>query len=74
MSRRSFGVLGPGGDQGFEEAGGFYRRGPGYRPLRRRRRPRHLHPLLGPDFLARILRRLPDCYALLFGQAELRRP
>ncbi|WP_327135332.1 DUF2267 domain-containing protein [Streptomyces sp. NBC_01343] len=30
--------------------------------------------LAGPDLLARILRRLPDGYALLFGQAELRRP
>ncbi|MFD4927271.1 DUF2267 domain-containing protein [Streptomyces goshikiensis] len=31
-------------------------------------------PLAGPDLLARILRRLPDGYALLFGQAELRQP
>ncbi|MGW8778933.1 DUF2267 domain-containing protein [Streptomyces sp. NPDC055796] len=30
--------------------------------------------LAGPDLLARILHRLPDGYALLFGQAELRRP
>ncbi|GAA2774525.1 DUF2267 domain-containing protein [Streptomyces lavendulae] len=30
--------------------------------------------LAGPDLLARILRRLPDGYAFLFGQAELRRP
>ncbi|MBP0932519.1 DUF2267 domain-containing protein [Streptomyces sp. KCTC 0041BP] len=30
--------------------------------------------LAGPDFLARILRQLPDDYALLFGQAQLRRP
>ncbi|WP_330296924.1 DUF2267 domain-containing protein [Streptomyces sp. NBC_00503] len=30
--------------------------------------------LAGPDLLARILRRLPDGYALLFGQAELRQP
>ncbi|MFF4262246.1 DUF2267 domain-containing protein [Streptomyces virginiae] len=30
--------------------------------------------LAGPDLLARILRRLPDGYALLFGQAELCRP
>ncbi|WP_405427243.1 DUF2267 domain-containing protein [Streptomyces erythrochromogenes] len=30
--------------------------------------------LAGPDLLARILRRLPAGYALLFGQAELRRP
>lgn len=30
--------------------------------------------LAGPDLLARILRRLPDGYALLFGQVELRRP
>ncbi|MEU9234017.1 DUF2267 domain-containing protein [Streptomyces subrutilus] len=30
--------------------------------------------LTGPDLLARILRRLPGGYALLFGQAELRRP
>ncbi|MCX5009488.1 DUF2267 domain-containing protein [Streptomyces sp. NBC_00555] len=30
--------------------------------------------LAGPDLLARILRQLPDGYALLFGQAELRRP
>ncbi|KOU78114.1 hypothetical protein ADK94_35270 [Streptomyces sp. XY593] len=30
--------------------------------------------LAGPDLLARILRRLPGGYALLFGQAELRRP
>ncbi|MEW2587158.1 DUF2267 domain-containing protein [Streptomyces virginiae] len=30
--------------------------------------------LAGPDLLARILGRLPDGYALLFGQAELRRP
>ncbi|MFG2483990.1 DUF2267 domain-containing protein [Streptomyces virginiae] len=29
--------------------------------------------LAGPDLLARILHRLPDGYALLFGQAELRR-
>lgn len=29
--------------------------------------------LAGPDLLARILRRLPGGYALLFGQAELRR-
>ncbi|MFI8264587.1 MULTISPECIES: DUF2267 domain-containing protein [unclassified Streptomyces] len=28
--------------------------------------------LAGPDLLARILRRLPGGYALLFGQAELR--
>ncbi|MFF4579915.1 DUF2267 domain-containing protein [Streptomyces sp. NPDC001389] len=28
--------------------------------------------LAGPDLLNRILRRLPDGYALLFGQAELR--
>ncbi len=28
--------------------------------------------LAGPDLLARILHRLPDGYALLFGQAELR--
>lgn len=28
----------------------------------------------GPDLLARILRRLPGGYALLFGQAELRQP
>ncbi|MEU9107740.1 DUF2267 domain-containing protein [Streptomyces xanthophaeus] len=30
--------------------------------------------LAGPDLLARILRRLPDGYALLFGQAQLHRP
>ncbi|MFE2475252.1 DUF2267 domain-containing protein [Streptomyces sp. NPDC059389] len=30
--------------------------------------------LAGPDLLARILGRLPDDYALLFGQAQLRRP
>ncbi|MGW2842032.1 DUF2267 domain-containing protein [Streptomyces sp. NPDC001493] len=30
--------------------------------------------LAGPDLLARILRQLPDGYALLFGQVELRRP
>ncbi|MFE2877357.1 DUF2267 domain-containing protein [Streptomyces roseus] len=30
--------------------------------------------LAGPDLLARILRRLPGGYALLFGQAQLRRP
>jgi uncharacterized protein (DUF2267 family) len=30
--------------------------------------------LTGPDLLTRILRRLPAGYALLFGQAELRRP
>ncbi|MEU9099642.1 DUF2267 domain-containing protein [Streptomyces sp. NPDC048361] len=30
--------------------------------------------LAGPDLLARILHRLPDGYALLFGQPELRRP
>ncbi|MFE9845059.1 DUF2267 domain-containing protein [Streptomyces goshikiensis] len=30
--------------------------------------------LAGPDLLARILRRLPGGYALLFGQAEVRRP
>ncbi|MEU9031628.1 DUF2267 domain-containing protein [Streptomyces sp. NPDC048383] len=30
--------------------------------------------LAGPDLLARILQKLPDGYALLFGQAELRRP
>ncbi|WP_030959567.1 DUF2267 domain-containing protein [Streptomyces sp. NRRL S-378] len=30
--------------------------------------------LAGPDLLARILQRLPDGYALLFGQAELCRP
>ncbi|RST08971.1 DUF2267 domain-containing protein [Streptomyces sp. WAC07149] len=30
--------------------------------------------LAGPDLLARILRQLPTGYALLFGQAELRRP
>ncbi|MFB7788608.1 DUF2267 domain-containing protein [Streptomyces vinaceus] len=30
--------------------------------------------LAGPDLLARILHRLPDGYALLFGKAELRRP
>ncbi|MFE5143854.1 DUF2267 domain-containing protein [Streptomyces fagopyri] len=30
--------------------------------------------LAGPDLFARILRRLPDGYSLLFGQAELRRP
>ncbi|MEW1638922.1 DUF2267 domain-containing protein [Streptomyces sp. NPDC093801] len=29
--------------------------------------------LAGPDLLTRILRRLPDGYALLFGRAELRR-
>ncbi|MFI5982448.1 DUF2267 domain-containing protein [Streptomyces sp. NPDC051555] len=28
--------------------------------------------LAGPDLLARILRQLPDGYALLFGQAQLR--
>ncbi|MEU9148608.1 DUF2267 domain-containing protein [Streptomyces sp. NPDC048349] len=30
--------------------------------------------LAGPDLLARILQQLPDGYALLFGQAQLRRP
>ncbi|TXS74968.1 MULTISPECIES: DUF2267 domain-containing protein [unclassified Streptomyces] len=30
--------------------------------------------LTGADLLARILHQLPDGYALLFGQAELRRP
>ncbi|MGW7333040.1 DUF2267 domain-containing protein [Streptomyces sp. NPDC054840] len=30
--------------------------------------------LAGPDLLARILHQLPDGYALLFGQAELRQP
>ncbi|MFE5720612.1 DUF2267 domain-containing protein [Streptomyces erythrochromogenes] len=30
--------------------------------------------LAGPDLLNRILRQLPDGYALLFGQAELRQP
>ncbi|WP_374774990.1 DUF2267 domain-containing protein [Streptomyces sp. NBC_01310] len=30
--------------------------------------------LAGPDLLARILHQLPDDYALLFGQAQLRRP
>ncbi|WEH38925.1 DUF2267 domain-containing protein [Streptomyces sp. AM 2-1-1] len=30
--------------------------------------------LAGPDLLDRVIRRLPDGYALLFGQAELRRP
>ncbi|MEU6979015.1 MULTISPECIES: DUF2267 domain-containing protein [unclassified Streptomyces] len=30
--------------------------------------------LTGPDLLTRILNQLPDGYALLFGQAELRRP
>ncbi|GAA2773967.1 DUF2267 domain-containing protein [Streptomyces lavendulae] len=30
--------------------------------------------LAGPDLLARILGQLPDDYALLFGQAQLRRP
>ncbi|MET9695170.1 DUF2267 domain-containing protein [Streptomyces sp. NPDC006514] len=30
--------------------------------------------LTGPELLARILHQLPDGYALLFGQAELRRP
>ncbi|MFD8789796.1 DUF2267 domain-containing protein [Streptomyces vinaceus] len=30
--------------------------------------------LTGPDLLARILGQLPDDYALLFGQAQLRRP
>ncbi|MFI5985196.1 DUF2267 domain-containing protein [Streptomyces sp. NPDC051555] len=30
--------------------------------------------LLGPDLLARILGRLLDGYALLFGQAQLRQP
>ncbi|MEU8951781.1 DUF2267 domain-containing protein [Streptomyces sp. NPDC048489] len=30
--------------------------------------------LTGPALLARILHQLPDGYALLFGQAELRRP
>ncbi|MFE6912258.1 DUF2267 domain-containing protein [Streptomyces erythrochromogenes] len=30
--------------------------------------------LAGPDLLARVLRQLPGGYALLFGQAELRRP
>ncbi|MBT2472903.1 DUF2267 domain-containing protein [Streptomyces sp. ISL-66] len=30
--------------------------------------------LAGPDLLARILRRLPGGYALLFGQAELSQP
>ncbi|MFI1155104.1 DUF2267 domain-containing protein, partial [Streptomyces sp. NPDC020817] len=29
--------------------------------------------LAGPDLLTRILHQLPDGYALLFGQAELRR-
>ncbi|MFD9339706.1 DUF2267 domain-containing protein [Streptomyces sp. NPDC060028] len=28
--------------------------------------------LAGPDLLARVLQRLPDGYALLFGQAQLR--
>ncbi|MGW2841050.1 DUF2267 domain-containing protein [Streptomyces sp. NPDC001493] len=31
-------------------------------------------PLVGPDLITRILHRLPDGYALLFGRAELRRP
>ncbi|MET7937368.1 DUF2267 domain-containing protein [Streptomyces sp. NPDC005322] len=30
--------------------------------------------LAGPELLARILGRLPDGYALLFGQAQLARP
>ncbi|AWZ08636.1 MULTISPECIES: DUF2267 domain-containing protein [unclassified Streptomyces] len=30
--------------------------------------------LAGPDLLARILRRLPDGYALLFGQPQLLQP
>ncbi|MCY0961356.1 DUF2267 domain-containing protein [Streptomyces sp. H27-H5] len=30
--------------------------------------------LAGPDLLARILHRLPEGYALLFGQAQLRQP
>lgn len=30
--------------------------------------------LAGPDLLARILHQLPDGYALLFGQAQLRHP
>ncbi|MFK0050096.1 DUF2267 domain-containing protein [Streptomyces sp. NPDC090741] len=30
--------------------------------------------LAGPDLIARILRQLPDGYALLFGQAQLRQP
>ncbi|MET9463747.1 DUF2267 domain-containing protein [Streptomyces sp. NPDC006544] len=30
--------------------------------------------LAGPDLLSRILRQLPDGYALLFGQAQLLRP
>ncbi|WNI34599.1 DUF2267 domain-containing protein [Streptomyces sp. ITFR-6] len=30
--------------------------------------------LTGPDLLARVLGQLPDDYALLFGQAQLRRP
>ncbi|MDX3540802.1 DUF2267 domain-containing protein [Streptomyces sp. MB09-01] len=30
--------------------------------------------LAGPELLARILRRLPGGFALLFGQAELRQP
>ena len=30
--------------------------------------------LAGPGLLTRILHQLPDGYALLFGQAELRRP
>ncbi|MEU9417911.1 DUF2267 domain-containing protein [Streptomyces sp. NPDC048272] len=30
--------------------------------------------LAGPDLIARVLQRLPDDYALLFGQALLRRP
>ncbi|MFD3543405.1 DUF2267 domain-containing protein [Streptomyces sp. NPDC058662] len=30
--------------------------------------------LAGPDLLARLLQRLPDDYALLFGQARLRLP
>ncbi|MFI1154561.1 DUF2267 domain-containing protein [Streptomyces sp. NPDC020817] len=30
--------------------------------------------LAGPDLLTRILHQLPDGYALLFGQAELRQP
>ncbi|MDX3537580.1 DUF2267 domain-containing protein [Streptomyces sp. MB09-01] len=30
--------------------------------------------LAGPDLLARILQQLPDGYALLFGQAQLRQP
>ncbi|PWK64423.1 uncharacterized protein (DUF2267 family) [Streptomyces sp. CG 926] len=30
--------------------------------------------IAGPELLARILHQLPEGYALLFGQAELRRP